>query len=262
MHYNQSTYSFDGNPFNAFFITSPSPSIDPQNTLIGGKSVNSYNSTQNEILQISPSQSFSITITSNGSSNELRAYVLFIPYWPFLENQVIIQVWQLNATSSNQFSGTIVIPSTTSISAENSLNPEQKLNFGSGLYTAILLILRDSQGNIDYYPIITMEQSGLFSNFSVDQVMMLVFFVIIPGIIVFIYYIRSRSKRNQDSYNYGFNNNQYNQPVQGFPQQPQNYSNQQTFQQPPPDEIKFCPYCGANILLGSNFCMECGKKIH
>ena len=54
------------------------------------------------------------------------------------------------------------------------------------------------------------------------------------------------------------NRNQYpGQPP--YPAQPPYPYQQQQIK--PQEDINFCPYCGANILMGSNFCMECGKKI-
>ena len=247
--------NFTGDFFNNYYLSAPDPKIDTAKSTVGGKTLETYdiNNTNLQTLSIQPSQKIDFSIQAQSLSGGGSAFVLFVPFYPFLESQDVLAYWQLNQTSASLFTGSIILPSVTSVDIGNG----RVLNFGNNLITALLVILRDKQGNIDLFSVITTMNNN---SFSPDNVMMLLFFVVIPALIVTGYYLKSRNKRKNDSYNYNFRSYQYNtqtqNPYQGYPPP---YQPNQSFQQQ--DEVKFCPYCGSSLTPGSNFCMECGKKI-
>lgn len=253
--FTSSRYSFQGSVYGEFFLVTPDPVINKQTTTINGKAVSNYNYSIGQYIKINTGQKFDFTIVGSLTNGIGDAFVVFIPLYPFIESQEIIDAWQIPKVSSNTFQGSITIPKNDSL-----FNGVQTLNYGYGLWTGLLLILRDNQGNYDQYVIFTMVQKqSVFANLPIDQVMIFFIFVVIPGVIVIIYYIKSKNKRSQDSYNYNYNNYQFGQSPQRYTQGPPVYNNQQSYQAE--EELRFCPHCGSSIAFGSNFCMECGKKI-
>lgn len=248
--------NFTGQFFNDYYLSTPDPTISASQSTVDGKVLSTYDTSGTQtptILKIQPSQTVSFSIQAQKIDGPGSAFIMFVPYYPFLDTQTIIQVWQLNQTQTGVFQGSITLPSVTSLPDNG-----QELNFGNNLITAFLIILRDKNGNMDIYPVITQMNSAPI----IDNNLLLFFFVVLPGIIVIGYYIKSRNKRRNNNYNYNFRNYQYNNqmqnqnPYQGYPPP---YQPNQPVQ--PQDEIRFCPYCGSSLTPGSNFCMECGKKI-
>ena len=250
---------FVGIPYGEFFIAAPDPIIESSTSTIDGNTLSQYDlaaSSNFQVLSLSPGQVVSMSIKASSLQGNGSAFVLFVPFYPFLESQVVIKYWQLNQTAENLFEGNITIPTATSMTNSNNLT----LNYGNGYITSLIIILRDSQGNVDYVTVITKDISN---QFPIDDNMLLFFFVILPGLIVMIYYFRTRGRRNDTRYNnYNFNNNnrlgpQRQNPYQRSPPppfQPQRPSE-------PPQQIQFCPFCGSKLVEGTNFCDSCGKKL-
>jgi subtilisin family serine protease len=251
-------YLLDGSFLETFYLSAPDPEINLATSTINGKALSTYDTpsdpnTNPVVLSISPAQKIDITIKSSKIQKSGNVFILFVPYFPFIDSGIIIDFWQINQTGENLFEGQITLPKETSISLSNG----RKMNFVNNLYSAFLIMLRDDNGNNQWFSIITLSKSNILADLNIDEGILFFFFVLLPGLIVLVYYLRNKGRRKQDIYNYNFNN-QFNQPNPNyFPGKPL-MSNQPI---KPADEILFCPFCGSNMLPGSNFCMECGKKI-
>lgn len=260
LEFSQGNSSFIGDNVGYFFVTETLPTIDSQASSINNNGFSAYDiSSQNpSVLTVNPGQTISISIQAKTLQGNGSAFVLFVPLYPFIESQEMIDLWQINSTTNGLFVGNFTLPNQTTMPSYG-----RTLNFAYPYYTALLVVLRDQNGNYNLFPIITLEKTSS-SSLNSNETLVFFIFVIIPGIIVFIYYMKSRSKRKQDYYNYNYNVNQPNQPNRNmYPgqQQPQQSYPNQSNPFKPQEEINFCPYCGASLLSGSNFCMECGKKI-
>ena len=247
---------FTGDFVNVFFVSEPNPSIDSHISTINGQTFSNYDVTASNpnVLTVNPCESISISLKASTLVGNGTVFVLFVPLYPFLDTQEIIAVWQINSTDNSLFNGKFTLPTATSMDSYG-----RTLNYADSYYTAFFILLRDQNGNYDVFPIVSVDKSNLFGPFNMNDVVVFFFFVVIPGAIVLIYYMKSRNKRKQQFYNYNYNMNmQQNRPAN--PMYPPPYTNQppQTMQQ---EEINFCPYCGSSLVMGSNFCMECGKKI-
>ena len=251
-----SNYQIIGDYQTLFFVADKNPSINVQNSEVNSKSFSSYNenssSGQPPVMDLTPGQTITFSVKADSLTGNGTVIVLYIPLYPFLEDHVVINYWQINSTNNIDFSGKIKLPSATSI-----LVQDRKLNFADNYYTAFVIILRDRNGNYDMFPIYTLMKSSILGQYNINEGEIFFVFVIIPGLIVLIYYLKSRGRKRRDYYNYNYNfqTNQQNVNPYGPPPMQQD----QSFQQQ--EEINFCPYCGASLVSGSNFCMECGKKI-
>ncbi|MFV2015400.1 MAG: hypothetical protein ACC656_08240, partial [Candidatus Heimdallarchaeota archaeon] len=202
-----SVQNFIGHPFSEFYITNPGPLTNVDKSTINGKAISFYDFPEDEnknpeILSLQPGNQLTFSIEEDNANFDERneVFILFIPFYPFLDSGFVIDYWKL-IKSNGIFSGTIQLPSNTSLIDNN----ERTLNFANNnLFTAILIVLKDSNGNYDLNVIISLMKSSLFSSLNLDEGLVFFILVIIPGFVVLIYFIRGRKRRvqmNYDNYN-------------------------------------------------------------
>jgi hypothetical protein len=252
-------FSVSGNTTGDFFVIYEDPLIDISQSEINNDNFDEYEeqSTSDQFFSINPGDSITFSVIPETISNQTEAFVMFIPWYPFIESRTFIDFISLDyIPSKNSHIGSMTLFNNNSLVMDNG----QTLNFGNPRILAFFVILRDTNGNWDYFVIIATMQDSLF-NFGFDQSLIFLIFIGLPAALFLFVYIRSRKRQSKFRDYDIYSRYAQNRPRQPQPDQRSSSNLSKLPQKHTQYEIRFCPSCGAEFLPGMNFCDECGKRI-
>ncbi|MFX1505705.1 MAG: S8 family serine peptidase [Promethearchaeota archaeon] len=226
-----------------FFIPDPAPSFDSRST-IGGNDLNFFRQieTFGDIPSWDPGDDIELRLIGrDNNSDEFKAHVQFIHLYFWYADRTVLSSFEIpkSPINTSENIGVFNVP-TSPIPVPDFEGFQLEIN---NQVFILLIFIRDAQGNYDIEPIFF----TIGTSIDIDPMFLLIFGIlaiaIISGVAIL---IRKRSSYRTSPY----------------------YSSMETYSTsyPPapeskPLEIKFCPYCGAQVVLGAKFCSMCGSQI-
>ncbi|MHA2297902.1 MAG: DUF4350 domain-containing protein [Candidatus Hodarchaeales archaeon] len=254
----------------AFYILKEDPIIDLDASKVGSENLKAFEDpmayygsyTSGSIIDIS------LHVSDSGNYDELQCYYLIINIPTYLGyGGVYIDAGELTKSSTGIFSGDVTLPATQTVQAGNFI-----IKTGSDQLLSLVLIVRDMEGNVDYFTVYFIIQDSLdFSSF-IDILIVFGFIALLVFVTLYYFavikpkrtrqlsyeeYLYQRKTKDRESPLYGDRTG----PYQPYPRQQQKplSTRQQPLMKVKP---RFCGYCGTPIVdPGQKFCLSCGKSL-
>lgn len=247
-----------GQLLGGFFVFTEDPEIDLSQSKVDDRSFDYYDIPEDSdpnFLDLSTGDELTFRVVPQSSDMKgLEAYVLFLPYFAFIDRREVIRIYKLDSMAG-VFTGTLKLPDNTS---QQAMSDSRTLNYGNGLLLIFYVLLRDENGNYGTALVLALMGSSLLQELNIDPVLVTFMFIILPGAIIAFYYFRNRNRKKEMRFPpYGGQGGMQWGQQRSYQQWQQN----QPSQPPVQPSMRFCPECGHEVPIGSNFCMECGTKI-
>ena len=226
-----------------FFIPDPAPSLDSRST-IGRESLSFYRDieTFGDIPSWDPGDAIELRIIGrDDNSNEFKVHVQLIHLYFWYADRTVLDSFEIPKSSTNlsENVGVFNVP-TSPILVPDFEGFQLEIN---NQVFILLIFLRDAQGN----NVIEVIFFTIGTSFDIDPTFLLfggvLAIAIISGVAIL---IRKRSSYRTSPY--------YSAMEPYTPRYP-------SVPERAPLEIKFCPYCGAQVVLGAKFCSMCGSQM-
>ncbi|MHA2330180.1 MAG: zinc ribbon domain-containing protein, partial [Candidatus Hodarchaeales archaeon] len=230
---------------NKFFIPDSEPNFD-NNSKIRGLSLDYYRNLEkfSDLPIWSPGESIELLlIGQDRNTTEFTIHMQFIHYYFWIVDRTVLNSFQIHPSSSNnnEFRSSFDVPDKPIPIPDYS---DYSLSITNQVF-ALLIFIRDGQGNFKIEPILFIIGNSLFTDTDLIPLIILGLagLLLVVAMIVFI----QRSSRSTPPFY-----SQDNVFQSNFPSQ----RPKKTFLQ-----WKFCNTCGQKVVLEAKFCSSCGSQL-